>query len=102
MTRYKIMKNMENEQEKEKIYFKLWTLRFELWTINIELWGLNIELYDMCFSPLFHFYRLRISLITLMTRSIFILWTLNIQVWTLNFMICALALYLTFTDYEFH
>lgn len=23
MTRYKIMKNMENEQEKEKIYFKL-------------------------------------------------------------------------------
>ena len=22
MTRYKIMKNMENEQEKEKIYFK--------------------------------------------------------------------------------
>ena len=73
MTRYKIMKNIENEQEKEKNYFKLWTLRFELWTINIELWGLNIELYDMCFSPLSHFYRLRISLITLMTRSIFIL-----------------------------
>lgn len=23
MTRYKFMKNMENEQEKEKIYFKL-------------------------------------------------------------------------------
>lgn len=23
MTRYKIMKNIENEQEKEKIYFKL-------------------------------------------------------------------------------
>lgn len=23
MTRYKIMKNMENEQEKEKIYFEL-------------------------------------------------------------------------------
>ena len=23
MTRYKIMKNMENEQEKKKIYFKL-------------------------------------------------------------------------------
>ena len=52
MTRYKIMKNMENEQEKKKIYFKL-------------------------FYPL------------------------NIEVWTLNFMICALALYLTFTDYEF-
>ena len=59
MTRYKIMKNMENEQEKEKIYFKLWTIYF-------ELWGLNIELYDMCFSPLSHLYRLRISLITLM------------------------------------
>ena len=39
MTRYKFMKNMENEQEKEKIYF-------EHWTINFELWGLNIELYD--------------------------------------------------------
>ena len=58
MTRYKIMKNMENEQEKEKIYFKLWTIYF-------ELWGLNFELYDM-HKPLFHFYRLRISLITLM------------------------------------
>ena len=66
MTRYKIMKNMENEQEKEKIYFKLWTIYF-------ELWGLNFELL-----------------------------TLNFEVWTLNFMICALALYLTFTDYEFH
>ena len=43
MTRYKIMKNMENEQEKEKIYFKLWT-------INIELWGLNIELFDLWFN----------------------------------------------------
>ena len=53
MTRYKIMKNMENEQEKEKIYFKL-------------------------FYPL------------------------TIELWTVNFMICALALYLTFTDYEFH
>ncbi len=60
MTRYKIMKNMENEQEKEKIYFKL-------------------------------FHPLTIELLTL-----------NIEVWTLNFMICALALYLTFTDYEFH
>lgn len=31
MTRYKIMKNMENEQEKEKIYFKLfYPLNFEL------------------------------------------------------------------------
>ena len=40
MTRYKIMKNMENEQEKGKIYFKLWTIYF-------ELWGLNFELYDM-------------------------------------------------------
>ena len=58
MTRYKIMKNMENEQEKEKIYF-------ELWNIYFELWGLNFELYDM-YKPLSHFYRLRISLITLM------------------------------------
>ena len=65
MTRYKIMKNMENEQEKGKNYFKLWTIYF-------ELWGLNFELL-----------------------------TLNFEVWTLNFMICALALYFTFTDYEF-
>ena len=71
MTRYKIMKNMENEQEKGKIYFRLWTLRFEHWTINIELWGLNIELYDMYLLPL------------------------TIEVWTLNFMIC------TVNDYEF-
>lgn len=35
MTRYKIMKNMENEQEKEKIYFKLfYPLTIELWTLN--------------------------------------------------------------------
>ena len=61
MTRYKIMKNMENEQEKGKF------------TLNFEHWGLNFELL-----------------------------TLNFEVWTLNFMICALALYLTFTDYEFH
>ena len=53
MTRYKIMKNMENEQEKGKNYFEL-------------------------FYPL------------------------TIEVWTLNFMICALALFLTSTDYEFH
>lgn len=33
MTRYKIMKNIENEQEKEKIYFKLfYPLTIELWT----------------------------------------------------------------------
>lgn len=32
MTRYKIMKNMENEQEKEKIYFKLF------YPLTIELW----------------------------------------------------------------
>ena len=56
MTRYKIMKNMENEQEKEKNYFKLWTIYF-------ELWGLNFKLYDM-YKPLSHFYRLRILLIT--------------------------------------
>ena len=30
MTRYKIMKNMENEQEKGKIYFELFTLNFEV------------------------------------------------------------------------
>ena len=41
MTRYKIMKNMENEQEKEKIYFKLWTIYFELWGLNFEVWTLN-------------------------------------------------------------
>ena len=33
MTRYKIIKNMENEQEKEKIYFEHWTLNIELWTL---------------------------------------------------------------------
>ena len=43
MTRYKIMKNMENEQEKEKNYFKLWTIYF-------ELWGLNFELFDLWFN----------------------------------------------------
>lgn len=37
MTRYKIMKNMENEQEKEKIYFKLWTIYFELWGLNFMI-----------------------------------------------------------------
>ena len=30
MTRYKIMKNMENEQEKEKNYFELFTLNYLL------------------------------------------------------------------------
>ena len=43
MTLYKIMKNMENEQEKEKNYFKLWTIYF-------ELWGLNFELFDLWFN----------------------------------------------------
>ena len=37
MTRYKIMKNMENEQEKEKNYFKLWTIYFELWGLNFMI-----------------------------------------------------------------
>ena len=30
MTRYKIMKNMENEQEKGKNYFELFTLNYLL------------------------------------------------------------------------
>ena len=51
MTRYKIMKNMENEQEKEKIYFKL----FILWTINLnfEVWTLNFMICALAsISPL--------------------------------------------------
>ena len=44
MTRYKIMKNMDNEKEKEKIYFELF------YPLTIELWTLNFELFDLCFN----------------------------------------------------
>ena len=44
MTRYKIMKNMENEQEKEKIYFELfYPLTIELWTLNFLICALTIK-----------------------------------------------------------
>ena len=44
MTRYKIMKNMENEQEKEKNYFELfYPLTIEVWTLNFMICALALK-----------------------------------------------------------